>query len=57
MNIKELKEYIKGLPDDMEVGRYDSDNICDKKVEEVTIEQYPDSWLWFTTNNPYLNFK
>jgi hypothetical protein len=38
MNIKQLKEYIKDLPDDIEIWIYDSDNSCDRLATELAID-------------------
>lgn len=40
MNIKELKAYIQDLPDDMEIARWDDDNIAYRKIDEVSIEDW-----------------
>ena len=39
MNIWQLKEYIKDLPDDMELARQDDDNTCYRKIENILIEK------------------
>jgi hypothetical protein len=62
MNIRELKEFIEDLPDDMEIWRYDSDNLllelCDMKVTEVTVKNDKRWALWFDNEEwEYLNFR
>lgn len=57
MNIKELKEYIKDLPDEMELGRYDSDNTCDILVTEISVEESSIFTIWLWEQEKYLNFK
>lgn len=56
MNIWQLKEYIKDLPDDMEIGRRDDDNTCDRIVEEITVEESGIYTIWLWEWKKYLSF-
>lgn len=55
MNISQLKSYIKDLPDEMEVWRYDGDYQCNMFVDKVTIEE---AWIYtIWLEGKYINLR